>query len=78
MITMAAGPTDTATVISGEVAVSRRRGKSKAPNFTYEGAVIPEGAGFCQEVVDQGFWWFSASVWAAPGKGRGQDGAPAA
>jgi hypothetical protein len=26
-------------VISGEAVVSRRRGKSKAPNFTYEGPV---------------------------------------
>jgi hypothetical protein len=35
---MAAGRTDTATAISGEV-VARRRGKSKAPNFTYDGPV---------------------------------------
>jgi hypothetical protein len=39
MITMAAGPTDLTAVISGEVVVSRRRGKSKAPNFSYEGPV---------------------------------------
>jgi hypothetical protein len=24
--------------------------------------VIPEGVGFCQDVSDQGFCWFSASV----------------
>ena len=35
---MAATPTDTASVISGDV-VPRRRGKSKAPNFSYEGPV---------------------------------------
>jgi hypothetical protein len=35
---MAAAPTDTATPISGDV-VPRRRGKSKAPNFSYEGPV---------------------------------------
>ena len=40
--------------------------------------VIPEGAGLCQHVVDQWFCWLSASGWAAPGKDRGQDGAPAA
>jgi hypothetical protein len=34
---VAAAPTDT-TAISGDV-VSRRRGKSKAPNFTYDGSV---------------------------------------
>jgi hypothetical protein len=38
MIAMAAAPTDTTTVISGDVA-PRRRGKSKAPNFRYEGPV---------------------------------------
>jgi hypothetical protein len=38
MIAMAAAPTAT-TPISGDVAVPRRRGKSKAPNFTYEGPV---------------------------------------
>ena len=36
---MAAAPTDTSTAISGEVVVPRRRGKSKAPNFKYEGPV---------------------------------------
>jgi hypothetical protein len=42
MIAMAAAPTDTTTVASGDV-VPRRRGKSKAPNFTYDGpvSVIP-------------------------------------
>jgi hypothetical protein len=35
---MAATPTDTTTAISGEV-VPRRRGKSKAPNLTYDGPV---------------------------------------
>jgi hypothetical protein len=42
MIAMAAAPTDTTTVINGEV-MPRRRGKSKAPNFTYNGpvSVIP-------------------------------------
>ncbi|MDT5124803.1 MAG: putative transposase [Mycobacterium sp.] len=39
MFTMAAAPTDTTAVISGDVVVSRRRGKSKAPNFTYDGPV---------------------------------------
>src|SRR5258705_11733426 len=39
MMVMAAAPTDTATVISGDAVVSRRRGKSKASNFTYEGPV---------------------------------------
>ena len=38
MIAMAAACTDTATAIGGEV-VSRRRGKSKAPNFRYDGPV---------------------------------------
>jgi hypothetical protein len=39
MIRMPAAPTDTTTAVtSGEVVV-RRRGKSKAPNFTYEGPV---------------------------------------
>ena len=35
---MAAAPTDTTAVISGGV-VPRRRGKSKAPNFSYQGPV---------------------------------------
>jgi hypothetical protein len=35
---MAAGPTDTETATSGDVAV-RWRGKSKAPNFKYDGPV---------------------------------------
>ena len=39
MIAMAAAPADTTTAISGEVVGPRRRGKSKAPNFTYEGPV---------------------------------------
>ena len=39
MIAMAAAPTDTTTAISGDVVVPRRRGKSKAPNFTYDGPV---------------------------------------
>jgi hypothetical protein len=39
MIVMAAAPTDTATVTSGDAAAPRRRGKSKAPNFTYDGPV---------------------------------------
>jgi hypothetical protein len=38
MIAMAAAPADTTAAISGEV-VARRRGKSKAPNFRYEGPV---------------------------------------
>ena len=37
MIAMTAAPTDTA--ISGAVALPRRRGKSRAPNFSYEGPV---------------------------------------
>jgi hypothetical protein len=36
---MAAAPTDTTTVTSGDVVVPRRRGKSRAPNFTYDGPV---------------------------------------
>jgi len=36
---MAAAPTDSTTVTSGDVVVPRRRGKSKAPNFKYEGPV---------------------------------------
>jgi hypothetical protein len=39
MMVMAAASTDTAAVIGGEVGVSRRRGKSKALNFTFEGPV---------------------------------------
>ena len=39
MITMAAASTDTTAVISGDAVLSRRRGKSKAPNFTYDGPV---------------------------------------
>jgi len=39
MIAMAAAPSDTTAVISGAVVPPRRRGKSKAPNFTYEGPV---------------------------------------
>src|SRR6267142_3628971 len=35
---MAAAPTDTTTAIGGDVE-PRRRGKSKAPNFTYDGPV---------------------------------------
>jgi hypothetical protein len=38
MIAMAAAPTETTTVTSGEF-VPRRRGKSKAPNFKYDGPV---------------------------------------
>ena len=38
MIAMAAAPTDTTAVTSGDV-VARRRGKSKAPNFKYDGPV---------------------------------------
>jgi putative transposase-like DNA-binding protein len=36
---MAAAPTDTTASISGDAVVPRRRGKSKAPNFKYEGPV---------------------------------------
>ncbi len=39
MIAMAAASTDTTAVISGDAAAARRRGKSKAPNFVYEGPV---------------------------------------
>jgi hypothetical protein len=39
MIAMAAGPTDTTTVTRGDDVVPRRRGKSKAPNFKYDGPV---------------------------------------
>jgi Putative transposase DNA-binding domain len=43
MIAMAAVSTVTATATSGDVVVPRRRGKSKAPKFTYDGpvSVIP-------------------------------------
>ncbi|MGZ8749070.1 MAG: hypothetical protein ACXWZ2_19260 [Mycobacterium sp.] len=37
---MADAPTDTATATCGEVVVPRRRGKSKALNFTYEGPLL--------------------------------------
>jgi hypothetical protein len=40
--------------------------------------VIPEGEGLCQHVSDHWFCWLWASVRAASGKDRGQDGAPAA
>jgi hypothetical protein len=36
---MAAAPIDTSAAVSGDVAPPRRRGKSKAPNFTYDGPV---------------------------------------
>jgi hypothetical protein len=39
MIDMAVEFSGTATAASGEAVVSRRRGKSKAPNFTYDGPV---------------------------------------
>jgi hypothetical protein len=39
MIPMAAAPTDTATVTSGDVAGPRRRGRSKGPNFKFDGPV---------------------------------------
>ena len=39
MTAMASALTDTSTATSGEGVVSRRRGKSKAPNFTYAGPV---------------------------------------
>jgi hypothetical protein len=39
MIAMAAESTDTTTVTSGDDVVARRRGRSKAPNFTYGGPV---------------------------------------
>ena len=41
MITMAAAPTDITAVISGDPVVrpARRRGRSKAPNFKYDGPV---------------------------------------
>jgi hypothetical protein len=39
MITMATAPTDTTAVICGDVVAARRRGKSKAPNFAYDGPV---------------------------------------
>jgi hypothetical protein len=32
-------PTDTATVTSGDVAGPRRRGRSKGPNFKFDGPV---------------------------------------
>ena len=39
MIAMAAAPTDTSTATSGDAVLRRRRGKSRAPNFTYDGPV---------------------------------------
>jgi hypothetical protein len=39
MIAMTAAPTGTTTVTSGDVVLPRRRGKSKAPNFKYDGPV---------------------------------------
>jgi len=39
MIAMTAASTDTDTAIGGDVVTPRRRGKSKAPNFRYEGPV---------------------------------------
>src|SRR5262245_37887700 len=39
MIVMAAAATDTTTAISGDPVAPRRRGKSKAPNYTYAGPV---------------------------------------
>jgi hypothetical protein len=39
MIAMAAAPTDTSTTTSGDAVLRRRRGKSRAPNFTYDGPV---------------------------------------
>jgi hypothetical protein len=39
MIAMAAESTDTTTVTSGDDVVARRRGRSKAPDFTYGGPV---------------------------------------
>ena len=39
MIAMAAMGTDTSTVISGDGTGPRRRGKSKAANFKYDGPV---------------------------------------
>jgi hypothetical protein len=43
LIAMAAAPTDITTALSGDAVLPRRRGKSKASNFTYDGpvAVIP-------------------------------------
>lgn len=39
MIAMAAAVTDTTAGLGGDVAPPRRRGKSKAPNFKYDGPV---------------------------------------
>jgi hypothetical protein len=39
MLAMAAEPTDTSTATRGDVVGSRRRGKSKAANFSYDGPV---------------------------------------
>ncbi|WP_353359573.1 hypothetical protein [Mycobacterium sp.] len=36
---MAAAPTDTTTATSGDAVLRRRRGKSRTPNFTYDGPV---------------------------------------
>jgi hypothetical protein len=63
MIDMAVELSDTATAASGEAAVSRRRGKSKAPNFTYEGPV----SAICLEldVSDSGVRRRLETQWAA-------------
>jgi hypothetical protein len=39
IVAMATAPADTTAVISGDAVSPRRRGKSKAPNFTYDGPV---------------------------------------
>jgi hypothetical protein len=53
-------------------------GPDTDPVLSARGLVIPEGEGLCQHVSDHWFCWLWASVRAASGKDRGQDGAPAA
>jgi hypothetical protein len=62
MMAMAAAPTDTATAISGAVA-PRRRGKSTAPNFTYDGPVSVIGLEL--DVSDAGVRRRLQRQWAA-------------
>jgi hypothetical protein len=63
MIAMAAALTDTGTAISGDVVVPRRRGKSKAPNFKYEGPVSVIRLEL--DVSDEQLRWRVQRQWAA-------------
>ena len=72
---LAAGvaPAEAARVLAGRFGCSVRQarryaqraaagGPAVVPEETTVFTVIPEGVGFCQDVGDQGFCWFSASV----------------